>query len=104
LRNLGGKGHNWIRLVLEGDGRRSNRSAIGARVALTDSNLRTQRREVISGRGYLSQSELALTFGLGTAAKVERVTIHWPGKNGITQVLKDLPVNRVHHIHQADMH
>ena len=32
LRNDGGTGNHWIRLVLKGDGVRSNRSAIGARV------------------------------------------------------------------------
>ena len=29
-------------------------------------------------RGYLSQSELPVTFGLGTAEHVEQVTIRWP--------------------------
>src|SRR5262249_1422878 len=34
LRNDNRTGHHWIRLRLEGDGKRSNRSAIGARVIL----------------------------------------------------------------------
>src|SRR5262249_18612274 len=32
LRNDGGRKHHWVRLTLEGDGKRSNRSAIGAQV------------------------------------------------------------------------
>jgi prepilin-type processing-associated H-X9-DG protein len=101
LRNEGGTGHHWVRLVLEGDGQRSNRSAIGARVTLEAGGL-VQRRQVQSARGYLSQSELPLTFGLGSVARVDRVTIRWPGKAGGTQVLTDLAVDRVHHIRQAD--
>src|SRR5262249_59896587 len=34
LRNEGGTDNHWIRLSLEGDGKRSNRSAIGARSEL----------------------------------------------------------------------
>lgn len=60
-----------------------------------------QRREVISGRSYLSQCELPLTFGLGRAEKVDRVTIRWPGKNAGKQVETALQVNRVHVIRQA---
>src|SRR5262249_49035207 len=54
LRNEGGTGNNWIRLVLEGNGEDSNRSAIGARVIVEAGGL-VQRREVLSGRSYLSQ-------------------------------------------------
>ncbi len=97
LRNEGGANNNWIRLILEGDGKRCNRSALGARVVLTAAG-HTQKRELVAARGYLSQSELPLTFGLGKAAKVDRLVIHWPGKNLPPQVLTDLAVNKVHRI------
>ena len=80
LRNDNNLGHHWLRLKLEGDGIHSNRSAIGARIILQTSE-GEQRREVVAARGYLSASELVQTFGLGKSAKVERITIHWPGKN-----------------------
>jgi hypothetical protein len=38
----------------------------------------TQRRVVRTGGSYLSQSELTLTFGLGTAPQAERVEVTWP--------------------------
>ena len=79
LRNDGGTGHHWLRLVLEGDGKRSNRSAIGARVTLEAGGVQ-QRQQVTGGRGYLSQSELPLTFGLGTVTKIDQVTIPTAGK------------------------
>jgi hypothetical protein len=97
----GGKRNNWIRLTLQGDGIRSNKSAIGARVTLEASGVK-QSRQVISGRGYLSQSELTITFGLGQIDKIDKVTIQWPGKNGGTQVVqgKDLEINKTHTINQ----
>jgi hypothetical protein len=101
LHNDNRTGHHWIRLKLEGDGKRSNRSAIGARVVL-EADGREQRREVASARGYLSQSETVLTFGLGTVNKVDRVTISWPGKDaGAPTVLTELEVDREHQIVQG---
>lgn len=38
----------------------------------------TQFRRVKSGSSYLSQSELALTFGLGKRVSASRVVIEWP--------------------------
>jgi hypothetical protein len=101
LRNEGGTGNHWIRLALQGDGRRSNRSAIGSRVIL-EAGGQAQQCEVVSARGYLSQSELTVTFGLGKTNKVDRVTIYWPGKNGGKQVLTDLAVDQVHNIRQGN--
>lgn len=99
LRNEGGTGHHWIRFVLEGDGKRSNRSAIGARVTVEAGGV-SYHRQVTSGRGYLSQSELPLTFGLGKTAKIDKVTIQWPGRNVAPMVRTDLEVDRVHRIGQ----
>jgi hypothetical protein len=100
LRNDNKLGHHWIRLQLEGDGVHSNRSAIGARVILKAGGVE-QRREVAGARGYLSQSELVVTFGLGKLDKVEEITILWPGKNsGPPTVLKNPAIDKVHEIKQ----
>jgi enediyne biosynthesis protein E4 len=100
LHNENRTGHHWIRLRLEGDGKRSNRSAIGTRVIL-EADGAEQRREVASARGYLSQSELVVTFGLGKLTKIDRVTIHWPGRDaGPPTVLTGVEVDREHHIPQ----
>ena len=94
-------GNHWLRLRLEGDGKRSNRSAIGARVVLLADG-REQRREVSGARGYLSQSELTLTFGLGKATRVDKVTIYWPGRDsGPPTVLEGLAVDREMRIEQV---
>jgi hypothetical protein len=100
LKNEGGTGNHWVRLVLEGDGQRCNRSAIGARVVVTAGDL-VQKSEVRAGKGYLSSSELPLTFGLGKATRIDRVEVHWPGRDLPVQVLTDLAVDKVHTIRQA---
>jgi hypothetical protein len=99
LKNEGGTGNNWIRLILEGDGVRSNRSAIGASVTI-EADGKVLHRSVTSGRGYLSQSELPLTVGLGKSARVERVVVRWPGKNGGTEELTNLALNKAHRLKQ----
>jgi hypothetical protein len=58
-----------------------NRSAIGTRVSSTQ-GARSRIDEVSGGDGYLSVSERAVRIGLGTAAKLDKVTVRWPdGKN-----------------------
>jgi hypothetical protein len=100
LRNDNKLGHHWIRFKLQGDGVRSNRSAIGARIILETKD-GEQRREIAAARGYLSQSELVATFGLGKTDRVERVTIHWPGKNGGKNVLENPAIDKQHTIVQG---
>ena len=78
-------GNRSIRFKLHGT--HSNRDAIGAIVRIEGSDF-SQARMVKSGSSYLSQSELAVTFGLGKRDKVDRVGIHWP--NGRTEEYKNL--------------
>ena len=82
--------NHWIAIKLEGV--KSNRSAIGARVRVTAGNL-VQTAEVRSGGSYLSQNDLRLHFGLGLAAKVDKVEIMWPA--GGTQIETALTADRI---------
>ncbi len=101
LRNAGKTGHHWVRLKLSGDGVRSNCSAIGARVVL-EAGGQVQKREIASARGYLSQSERVLTFGLGALDKIDKITIYWPGRHaGPPQVLARPAIDREHRIAQG---
>lgn len=81
LRNDQASGNHWLRVRLDGGGK-INRDAIGSWVELTANGL-TQRRQVMPARGYLSQVERTLTFGLGKSAGVERLKVHWT--DGTTQ-------------------
>jgi hypothetical protein len=101
LRNDNALKHHWLRLTLEGDGRRTNRSAIGAEVTL-EAGGKVWRQQVAGARGYLSQSELTLTFGLGALVKIDRVTVRWPGRDaGPPEVFRDLAVDRAHTLRQG---
>lgn len=64
-----------VRLSLTGT--KSNRSAIGTVVYLTAAG-RTRMAMVRTGSSYLSQSELPLTFGLGSTTRVEKIEVRWP--------------------------
>jgi enediyne biosynthesis protein E4 len=78
-------GHRSLRFRLQGV--KSNRDAIGAVVRIYHGGA-SQTRMVKSGSSYLSQSELPVTFGVGTRDRVDRVVIAWPG--GSTEELKNL--------------
>ena len=100
LRNRGGNraGH-WVTLKLTGDpSRKTPRDAIGTIVFCTAAGFR-QRAEVASGRGYISQSDQRIHFGLGGATRVEKLEILWP--NGSRESV-DLPaVDRFYTIAQG---
>jgi hypothetical protein len=68
-------GRRSIRLELEGT--QSNRDAIGASVRVETAEW-SQSQMVRSGSSYLSQSELPLTFGLGSLDRVRRAVVRWP--------------------------
>ena len=76
FRNEQQTGHHWLRVKLIGTS--DNRNAIGAIIELTANGI-TQRRLVTSGRSFLSQLELPVTFGLGTADSIDSLMITWPG-------------------------
>jgi len=85
LRNDGGNANHF--LTVKTVGALSNRDGIGARVTVKAGGA-TLSRLVRSGSSYLSQSQLPLTFGLGSAATVDRVDVEWPSgrKDTLTNV------------------
>jgi hypothetical protein len=101
LRNDNKLGHHWVRLALEGDGKRSNRSAIGAEVTV-EAGGQVYHRQVAGARGYLSQSELPVTVGLGKTARVDKVTVRWPGKDAGQQVWSNLDADRTYELRQGE--
>ena len=90
LRNDGGNRRNWVMIRLVGT--TSNGDGIGSRVRLTAGGI-AQTRLRVSTSGYLSQGDHRLHFGLGDAARIERVEIRWP--SGKVQSLENVSANRV---------
>ncbi|MGH9657899.1 MAG: CRTAC1 family protein, partial [Bryobacteraceae bacterium] len=75
LRNRLPANTRWIKVNLEGV--QSNRSAIGAVVAIEAGGAR-QTLPVLGQSSFLSQNERRLHFGLGDAAKADSVHVLWP--------------------------
>jgi hypothetical protein len=82
--------NHW--LAVRTIGRKSNRSGIGARVYCL-AGKRRQMDEVRSGGSYLSQNDLRVHFGLGTAVRAESVRVQWP--SGIVDVVRDVKADQV---------
>jgi len=78
-------GNRSLKLKLTGT--KSNRDAIGAVIRIF-TPLGQQMRMVKTGSSYLSQSELAVIFGLGKQEAADRVVIEWP--SGRTEEFKAL--------------
>ncbi len=90
LRNDGGNRQRWLRVTLKGT--RSNRSGIGATVTATLAGGAKRWGMVKTGSSYLSQSELPLTFGLGTEARVAGLEVRWP--SGQVDTIGSVDANR----------
>jgi len=95
FRNEQKLGHSWVRVKLVG--KKSNRDAIGAWVKVRVGN-RVFAQQVMPTRGYLSQSELPVTIGLGKAEKIDDVQIFWP--DGTRETGVTLKMNSVNTITQ----
>ena len=76
LRNVVQNGNHWLTLKLIG-GPRSPRDAIGAKIFLTVAGIR-QRADVFSGASYGSSSDQRVHFGLGPAARADKIEVDWP--------------------------
>jgi hypothetical protein len=97
LRNDQATGHHWVRLKLTGG--KSNRDAIGAVVKVW-TGTRAAQQWVNPTRSYLSQSDHALVFGLGSSTKVDRVEIVWP--DGEKQTIADPKIDERTEIRQGE--
>lgn len=88
--------NRWLELRLSGDGRRVNRSAIGAQVRVKLKG-RTITRQVEAGTGEGNQNDLTLHFGLGSFKGHVNLEIFWPDKT--IQNLKHVGTNRILDVH-----
>jgi hypothetical protein len=99
FRNENTTGNNWIAFKLMGNGKTTNRDAIGAEITV-EAGGKIQRKYITTARGYLSQSDIVATFGIGEAAVVDRVTVRWPGRDGKEQTWSVLQVRKRHELRE----
>jgi len=83
------------RVLFRLEGTKSNRAAIGARVTIHAGGM-TQFDEVRSGGSYLSQNDLRLHFGLGSATQIDLVEVRWP--TGKTESFKNVAADKIYAI------
>jgi hypothetical protein len=87
-----GHDHSWITVKLIG--KKSNRSALGARIkVVTDADEPLAVHRHVSSGSSFGGNTLEQTLGLAKARKVATLEVHWP-TSGTTQVFHDLDVNQ----------
>jgi len=96
-RNTVAPGRHWVEFSFEG--RRSNRSAIGAQVTVFW-NGHQQLQEVSGGSGFCAQNQRRLHFGLGASAHIDRVEIRWP--SGTRQTIAAPAADQIHKIEEPE--
>jgi hypothetical protein len=83
--------NHWV--AFKTVGIRSNRDGIGAKITVKAGN-RTLVDEVRSGSSYVSQNDLRVHFGLGSAAKIDAVQLRWP--SGLVESFDNLSIDAIH--------
>jgi tetratricopeptide (TPR) repeat protein len=89
-----GHGNDWLNVTL--GGRRTNRSAIGARLTVTVEDRTGARRAIhrtVGSGGSFGGSPMRQHVGLGRAVRIVALDIWWPA-SGTRQRFTDLAVNQ----------
>ena len=94
LRNDGGNRNDWIGLELQGTV--SNRTAIGAKIALVEESGRVQHSLVSTAAGYQSAQDHRVFFGVGTGGRVRELRITWP--DGKVQTIANPATRKLHRV------
>ncbi len=97
-----GHGNHWITLRLEG--RRSNRSAIGARIKVQVATPRGPRdiHATVGTGGSFGGNSLQQEIGLGDASSIIAIEVSWP-TTGKVQVFRDVALDRVYRIVEGEV-
>lgn len=90
LRNESPATGAYVNFLLEGNGKTSNRSAIGARWTVEVSKSKWTG-DILSGSSFFSQHSFVQHVGLGSGVERVNLTIRWP--DGSTQTIKGLAAN-----------
>ena len=79
LRNQVGTKRHWLTVKLESP--KTNRFAIGARVAVIGKGQDPVWRRAHTDSSYLSSHDVRVHFGLGDQPSVDSVVVHWPDRS-----------------------
>jgi hypothetical protein len=98
LINAGTPGAHWLLLDLQGT--RRSRDAIGAKVTVTTASGRRLYNHVSVSTGLMSSSDRRVHFGLGPERAVSSIEIRWPG--GHVQTLSDVKTDQILRVREPE--
>jgi hypothetical protein len=84
-------GNHWI--TFKTVGTRSNRDGIGTKITVKVGK-RALVDEVRSGSSYISNNDMRVHFGLGSATKIDYVQVRWP--SGLVERFANLSPDAIH--------
>jgi hypothetical protein len=84
-------GNHWI--AFHTIGNKSNHDGIGAKITVKVGT-RTLVDEVRSGSSFISNSDMRVHFGLGSATRIDWIQVRWP--SGLVERFKNLPADAIH--------
>ena len=91
LRNQVGRERHWLILKLES--LKTNRFAIGARVAVIRHGQDTLWRRIYTDSSYLSANDVRAHFGLWHTTAIDAVLVHWP--DGTQERFEGITADRI---------
>jgi len=91
LINRSQNANHWLTVKLVGT--KSNRDGLGARIKVWPSTGPVQYNTATTSVGYGGSSDRRVYFGLGPAAKVDKLEVAWP--SGIRQTLMSVNANQI---------
>lgn len=98
LINAGTPGAHWLLLDLQGT--RGSRDAIGAKVTITTASGRVLHNHVSVSTGLMSSSDRRVHFGLGPESAIASIEIRWPG--GQLQTLSNVTPDQILQVREPE--
>ena len=90
LLNKAARDYHWLNIRLNGDD--ANRDGLGARVVVRRDSLPDLWRRAHTDGSYLNANDPRVHFGLAGSAKVDSITVYWPG--GAAEQWRDITSNQ----------
>ncbi len=84
-------GGNWIKIALKGVEAESN--GIGSKIEVEAGGKKMIREIDGGGSSHISQNSVIAHFGLGTATKIDKITVYWTGGN--KQIVTGSAINQL---------
>ena len=82
---------NWIKIALKGVDAESH--GIGSKIEVEAGGKKMIREIDGGGSSHISQNSVIAHFGLGNAAKIDKITVYWTGGN--KQTMTNVTANQL---------